>query len=233
MAGAARKARRTRRETGAPPTFVPHRDRNCRRSQGWPRAATVRRRGRATLQIALRSPRREQCPICQQRRPARIWRKVLVKIAIPSRAKELLAEGTRSERDRDWIEDGEKFALIGLSVRVEQNPNRINLPSGVIVLPDAAFDLPAHWREWLGTTRSEVVERCPLFLLVKMSSEAPTIINHENEDLHHKVATFYRGLVLSKKFNAEKRPFLALGGRSSGDIEVRSFRELERPAGAS
>ena len=83
-----------------------------------------------------------------------------------------------------------------------------------------------------GRTRSEVVERCPLFLLVKMSSEAPTIINHENQDLHHRVVTFYRGFVLSKKFNAEKRPFLAIGGRSSGDIQVRSFGELERPAGA-
>ena len=74
--------------------------------------------------------------------------------------------------ERDWIEDGEKFALIGLSVYVEQTLKRIDLSSGLVALPHAAFDLPEHWREWLGTTCTAIVERCPLFLLAKMPSEA-------------------------------------------------------------
>ena len=63
-------------------------------------------------------------------------------------------------------------------------------------------------------------------------SASPTVVNHENDALHHRVGTFYRGFVLSKKFNAGERPFLAIGGRSSGGIEVRRFGEIDRPAGS-
>jgi hypothetical protein len=37
---------------------------------------------------------------------------------------------------------------------------------------DARFETPAHWREWLGATRTEEVEGINLFLLSRMRSQA-------------------------------------------------------------
>jgi hypothetical protein len=64
-----------------------------------------------------------------------------------------------------WIDDGEKYALIGLSVKTEGN-----IPHGIIapklwIVADAQFEFPSHWKEWLGTTRTEEVEGSNLFLL--------------------------------------------------------------------
>ena len=63
-----------------------------------------------------------------------------------------------------WIEDGEKYALVGLSVKFEGY-----LPAGLVsanlsALADTKFTVPAEWREWLGSIRTGDVEDNNLFL---------------------------------------------------------------------
>jgi hypothetical protein len=72
-----------------------------------------------------------------------------------------------------WIEDGEKYGLVGLTIKLDGH-----LPSGKIspnlwVLADTKFNVPSSWREWLGTICVEEVEECNLFLLA-VQSELPT-----------------------------------------------------------
>jgi hypothetical protein len=66
-----------------------------------------------------------------------------------------------------WIGDSEKYGLVGLSVKIEGY-----IPTGPIapnlwVLADAGFNMPLHWREWLGTIRADQVEDFDLFLVSK------------------------------------------------------------------
>jgi hypothetical protein len=50
--------------------------------------------------------------------------------------------------------------------------------------------------------------------------------------LERRVHEFFLGLNLASKFTAFHRPFLATGGRAAGEVDVRSFGELDRPAGS-
>lgn len=132
----------------------------------------------------------------------------------------------------DWIGDKEKFALIGLSVHLNVGISRLDFPGGLVALPDAAFQLPDHWREWLGSARIENVQHCNLFLLAKMPSEVPVMLNAESQFLETRVGHWFMGLTLASKFTAFDEPFLVSGGWTSGEIDVRTFNALDLPLGA-
>lgn len=132
----------------------------------------------------------------------------------------------------EWIKDNEKFALIGLNVHLSAGMGRVDFPGGLIALPDAAFELPDHWREWLGSTRIENMQHCNLFLLVKMPSEEPVVLDAESQFLKTRAGNWFMGMTLVSKFTAFEEPFLVSGGRTDGEINVRSFGALDRPLGA-
>jgi hypothetical protein len=77
---------------------------------------------------------------------------------------------------------------------------------------DARFDVPAHWREWLGTIRTEEVEDSNLFLLSKMRSQAPEIVDAETVVLKRRAGHFYAGLLLASPFAPAHRPVMLVGG---------------------
>jgi hypothetical protein len=132
----------------------------------------------------------------------------------------------------DWIEDGEKFALIGMRLDSDRGLRRLCLPGYLSVLTDAEFELPDFWREWLGTARVENVKECNLFLLAKMPSKTLSVLDNENQILERRTHTFFLGLILASKFTAFERPILATGSRVAGEIDIRSFGEMDRPLGS-
>ena len=75
------------------------------------------------------------------------------------------------ERDPALINDGEKYALIGVHLDVDPGLASLDLPGGVSVLSSVAFKLPNHWRKLLGTTGVERVEKCGLYVLATMPSK--------------------------------------------------------------
>ena len=82
----------------------------------------------------------------------------------------------------NWIEVGEKYALVGLSVKFEGAlPAQITTSLSAVI--DTAFSVPAHWREWLGTIRAGEVEDCNLFLLSKTKSKTLEVLDAENQQL--------------------------------------------------
>jgi hypothetical protein len=87
---------------------------------------------------------------------------------------------------------------------------------------DARFDMPAHWREWLGTIRTAEVEDSNLFLLSKMRSQAPEILDAETLELKRHALHFYTGLVLASPLAPAHRPVMLVGYRQNGEINVRS-----------
>jgi hypothetical protein len=75
-----------------------------------------------------------------------------------------------------WIENDEKYALVGLTVKFEGALPPGNLAANLSVLAGTTFSVPANWREWLGSIRAGEVEDCNLFLLSKMASTAPGVL---------------------------------------------------------
>lgn len=129
----------------------------------------------------------------------------------------------------NWIADGEKYALVGLSVKTEGT-----LPQGIIsprlsILTRTQFEFPSLWKEWIGTIRSKQVESSNLFLLSKIKSEHVGILDGENRTLEHLVSLFYAGLVLASPFSVAHKPVRLTGSRRNGEVDVRSQADFEIP----
>lgn len=143
--------------------------------------------------------------------------------------RDLKADSGTSGDSKVWIKDGEKYALIGLSVEIDRH-----LPTGKVapnlwVLTDTTFNIPPHWREWLGSIRTEEVESCNLFLLTKLASLTPGVLDAENQKLQQRVHNFYFGLFLASPFAPTHRPVMLTGSRQDGEIDVRQQQDFDSP----
>ena len=128
-----------------------------------------------------------------------------------------------------WIADGEKYALVGLQVEIYGPPPPEQVSPNLWVLTGTTFDVPSHWRNWLGSTRTDQVENSNLFLVSKLASEMPGILDGENQSLQQRVQHFYAGLLLSVMFSPSHRPFMLTGARSDGAIDIRELSDLQLP----
>ena len=128
-----------------------------------------------------------------------------------------------------YVAEREKYALIGLNVKVEGQFECRRAAPELWAFVDTAFTLPTHWREWLGKIRSEEVERCNLFLLSKSPSLRLEELDAENDKLLRSVGDFYTGLVLASPFAPAHKPVQLTGSRRHSEIEVRQQQDLEAP----
>src|SRR5262245_27180573 len=107
-----------------------------------------------------------------------------------------------------WISDGEKYALVGLNVKIDEPVPQGELAPSLSVLANTPFDVPEHWLEWLGSIRIEQIQNCNLFLLSKLFSSTPDILDGENKQLQRRAQHFYVGLLLSSQFAPAHRPVM-------------------------
>lgn len=132
-------------------------------------------------------------------------------------------------RSPSWIADGEKYALVGLSVKTEGHFLSGPINGSLSAIVDTAFAMPDHWREWIGSIRSEELANCNLFLLSKMQSSTPEVLDAENNTLVQRVWNFYTGLLLSSPFATVHRPVVLTGARRDGEIDIRQQQDLDSP----
>lgn len=128
-----------------------------------------------------------------------------------------------------WIDNNEKYAVVGITVKTEGV-----IPSGKIsdnyyVFGGNEFELPEDWKSWLGTIRTEELGNCNLFLLTKLVSSAPEILDAENQKLHRLIWTFYLGLLLSCSFAPAYAPVILNGACRDGSVDVRQQQDLDHP----
>lgn len=115
-----------------------------------------------------------------------------------------------------WIDDGQKYAVIALSVKLDDPVPLQEMTPHHWAFADARFDIPAHWREWLGMIRTEEVEGSNLFLLSKMRSQAPEVVDAESAELKRHAGHFYPGLLLASPFAPAHKPVMLAGYRLNG-----------------
>lgn len=133
-------------------------------------------------------------------------------------------------QSQGWIADGEKYALLGLSIKVTDPAiGRLDLSPHFQVIGGSDFKIPDEWREWLGSIRVEEVEACDLFIVAKLRSTAPDILDGENVLLTNRLWAFYRGLLLSSTFATAYRPVILTGSCRDGEIGLRQQQDLDVP----
>jgi hypothetical protein len=128
-----------------------------------------------------------------------------------------------------WVDDGDKYALVGLELKLDgvMPPERI--APDLWVLAGTTFEVPAEWREWLGSIRADEVGGSNLFLVSKLASATPDVLDGENQALEKRVWHFYVGLLLSAMFSPSHKPVLLTGTRRDGVIGIRQQKDLELP----
>ena len=131
---------------------------------------------------------------------------------------------------QNWIVDGEKYALLGLSVKVtEPDFAKLDLSPNFQIIGGNDFKVPDEWREWLGSIRVEEVEACDLFIVAKIKSKTPDILDGENIQLNGRVWRFYCGLLLSSKFSTAHKPVVLSGSCRDGEVGLRQIQDLDVP----
>jgi hypothetical protein len=131
---------------------------------------------------------------------------------------------------QNWIADGEKYALLGLNVKVtDPSIAKLDLSPHFQIIGGNDFKVPDEWREWLGSIRVEEVEACDLFIAAKLKSAAPEILDGENQLLTQRLWGFYRGLLLSSTFAAAHKPVILTGSCAEGEIGLRQQQDLDPP----
>ncbi len=126
-----------------------------------------------------------------------------------------------------WIKDGEKYALVALAIKTEGPVAERKVTPHLWAIPDTKFEFPTHWREWLGTLRAEEVESSNLFLLSKMVSAAPSVLDGENQALQHRGQLFYAGLLFASRFATAHKPVVLTGSCQNGEVGLRQQSDLE------
>ena len=133
-------------------------------------------------------------------------------------------------RSKNWISDGEKYALLGLSIKLpHEGLGGLDLSPHFSVIGGREFKIPDQWREWLGSIRVEEVEACDLFIAAKLASSAPGVLDAENQLLTHRLWGFYRGLLLSSTFATAHKPVILTGSCEDGEIGLRQQQDLDPP----
>jgi len=125
------------------------------------------------------------------------------------------------------IEIGEKFSCInftGFSV-AEAVPSEFRLDGATWALRSFPVGLEAHWREWLGSLRTNEIERSNFILCASAASPNPEILDHENLELTEHLYYNIFGLLVQGVPEYGKGYTLS-GANVGGEIQIRQYGEL-------
>lgn len=126
-----------------------------------------------------------------------------------------------------WLATNEKYAILGLDCEASLTEAVMELHGGFLAFTRETFQLPKHWRDWLGEIRSEEIEEFGLYLVAKQSSQSPTILDGENKELRTRLGRLYAGLQLDRRLHLTRAPFLASGGWNTHEgVDVREYSPL-------
>jgi hypothetical protein len=133
---------------------------------------------------------------------------------------------------RPWIAQGEKYALIGLSIKTAGNVE-VNLRHlGIQILTNLAFKVPDHWSAWLGSMRVEEIEMCNLFIVATSDTSPAGVLDGENQRLERIVWNFYLGLLLTCAVRPTHKPVRLTGSYENNLIDVQQQGDEDAPIGS-
>lgn len=121
------------------------------------------------------------------------------------------------------LQEGEKFACIGLYVPFLSARIPKYVDSDLTLFGKQEAWIEDHWKEWLGSLRVKNVNGANLFIVAHAPSDKPDIIDAEHDDLMSKALAMFSGLVLTDvKLTA---PAYLKGSYYKGKTEIRQFVE--------
>jgi hypothetical protein len=125
------------------------------------------------------------------------------------------------------LRPGEKFAAIAVTeVRlVATIPNTIELGNGLWVMTSPPVEIGTVWGRWLGDIIARELEKADLWLVAKMSSAMPHIVNAENKRLKETVGYLLYALLLACPIQIGVA--IRLNGGNDGAMAIRGYEQLD------
>ena len=130
------------------------------------------------------------------------------------------------------IGDGDKYAIIALPtvpLDLRSSPDVAELAPGIWFARALPLAMEPHWRQWLGSVRSEQIAKAKLILLARAKSKAPAILDDENERLGALVGRLYQGLQLAGRIWVDGEVVRITGAKRDGMIDIRQVSTLSAP----
>lgn len=122
----------------------------------------------------------------------------------------------------------EKYGSIALRAATGSNlsdePTEIR--PGWFVSGVPPWDLPEHWTKWIGTIRSTRLENASLWLVCTGGSEAPGVLDADNQELEERVRRWLYSLTLTDYSILHGEPVRLTGAYREDGIDVRSLGEI-------
>lgn len=121
------------------------------------------------------------------------------------------------------IPEGFKYALISapdLSCDASVLAST-ELGSGLWATRQLPLDLPKHWKDWLGTLKTDRLNDSELCLVAVGPSQTPTILDAENEALGDRVHRLYFGVLIAVPNIGHLHAMRLTGARHDGQTDVR------------
>jgi len=121
-----------------------------------------------------------------------------------------------------FLRQNDKYGLLVIPGLFHELPEKFELILPPDVCVSTEIDLPEaeHWKEWIGTIGWEEIEDAELYLLKRLPSKTPDILDGENNDLIKDIRYFWNLLKIAGSFRAE-RPILLTGAFRKDGIDIR------------
>lgn len=130
---------------------------------------------------------------------------------------------------------GYKFSCIGLNTNLHrdiagENLQALELGGGLWAVFELPFKIDDIWTKWLGSIQSERFSENNLFLLAIAPSDAPDILDGENQWLSNCVQKYYYSLLLHGVAYSQQAPLLSGANTNTPDVrQVSSLNTSYRP----
>jgi len=124
-----------------------------------------------------------------------------------------------------------KYALLSVSLPVDQElPARLNLGKGISATRGIGFDIPDHWKDWIGSLATDEIRGSALCLWTIAPSERPSILDEENRRLQQQVSLLFLGLLIgAPNLGVNGRLNLLTGARTGDDVDIRQRVTPDQP----
>lgn len=127
-----------------------------------------------------------------------------------------------------YIRPGDKYAALALSVKTDDSV--ASQPLGDLeLIAGASFPLDDFWRKQLGARAADDLAACDTFLVARLASERPGVLDGESQRLQALINNAYLGLLMTGPWAPAHRPLVLTGAREADEIVMRQHQGLDGP----
>lgn len=122
-----------------------------------------------------------------------------------------------------------KFSVLAFDdcAEVKLSADAVPLSTVATAHRAAPFELPEHWKGWLGSLQSGHFADANLTILISRPSVTPEVLDQETKDVERELTAFIFGMMVQGVPDFARTIWLS-GANVGGDLSVRGLREMSR-----